>query len=133
MIKNEFQFIRQELQKTQKEMGRLLGISSRAVQSFEQGWRRIPGAAERHLLFLYSRKTDSKGKIKNCWELQGCPPEKRRKCPAWEFKAGGLCWFVTGTLCRGKPHSSWERKISGCRKCEVFLRIFPPKGPSEPG
>lgn len=35
------QSIRQDLLKTQKQITELLGISLKAVQSFEQGWRSI--------------------------------------------------------------------------------------------
>jgi hypothetical protein len=132
MTKKEFRFIRQKLQRTQKQMGDLLGLSPRGVQSFEQGWRRVPAAVGRQLLFLYSLKISSKRKIKNCWDFRRCPPEIRKTCPAWEFKAGRLCWFITGTLCRGKQFSNWDRKIFECRKCEVFQEIFPFKDTLKP-
>lgn len=41
MDKMEFSIIRRTLGKTQKEVAQLFGISLKAVQSFEQGWRRI--------------------------------------------------------------------------------------------
>jgi len=132
MTKKEFRFIRQKLQRTQKQMGDLLGLSPRGVQSFEQGWRRVPAAVGRQLLFLYSLKISSKRKIKNCWDFRRCPPEKRKICPAWEFKAGQLCWFITGTRCRGREFSNWDRKIIECRKCEVFQEIFPFKDTLKP-
>ena len=52
----EFQYLRQKLQKTQKQMAQLLGVSLKAVQSYEQGWRNIPSQVERQvLLFLAAR------------------------------------------------------------------------------
>ena len=51
MNATELQLIRQELLKTQKQMSELLGISLKAVQSFEQGWRIIPPYVERRLYF----------------------------------------------------------------------------------
>jgi DNA-binding transcriptional regulator YiaG len=51
MNPTEFQLIRKELLKTQKQMSELLGISLKAVQSFEQGWRSIPPYVERQALF----------------------------------------------------------------------------------
>ncbi len=124
MTAKEFRFIRQNLQKTQREMGALLGVSGRAVQSFEQGWRRIPAAVERQAFFLYGLKIQTTTKIKNCWEDQSCSPEKRRRCPAWELQAGGLCWFINGTLCRGNPLESWNQKMKICRRCKMFRKIF---------
>jgi DNA-binding XRE family transcriptional regulator len=125
MTQKEFRFIREELQKTQREMGLLLGLSSRGVQSFEQGWRRVPAAVERQMLFFYSLKCKRKRKIKSCWDFHRCPPEKRKVCPAWESRLGRLCWFITGTLCRGRQDLTWGRKILECRKCPVFRESFP--------
>ncbi|MCD6584665.1 MAG: helix-turn-helix domain-containing protein [Desulfobacteraceae bacterium] len=54
METQEFKNFRKKLIKTQEEMDRLLGISVKAVRSYEQGWRTIPVHAERQLLFLDS-------------------------------------------------------------------------------
>ncbi len=127
MTRKEFHFIRQKLQKTQREMGQLLGISPRAVQSFEQGWRRIPVAVERQAFFLYGLKIQSSRKIKKCWEYPMCTAKKREKCPAWELHAGNLCWFISGTSCRGVPFENWEEKMKICRRCRVFRTMIPMK------
>ncbi|MDH4317770.1 MAG: helix-turn-helix domain-containing protein, partial [Desulfobulbaceae bacterium] len=37
-----FSNARAKLGKTQKELAELLGISLKAVQSYEQGWRSVP-------------------------------------------------------------------------------------------
>ncbi|MCX5879496.1 MAG: transcriptional regulator, partial [Deltaproteobacteria bacterium] len=52
MRNSEFSRIRGYLGKTQNELAQLLGTSLKAIQSFEQGWRRIPVHAERQVLFL---------------------------------------------------------------------------------
>ncbi|MFC1935046.1 helix-turn-helix domain-containing protein [Chloroflexota bacterium] len=56
MDNSEFSQIRRSLGKTQGELARLLCVSPKAIQSFEQGWRNIPASAERQLLFLISLK-----------------------------------------------------------------------------
>jgi DNA-binding XRE family transcriptional regulator len=58
MKKSEFSIIRRHLEKTQSQMGQLLGVSSKAVQSFEQGWRKIPAHMERQALFLLPLKRE---------------------------------------------------------------------------
>ena len=64
MDKKEFSQIRRKLGKTQTQMAQLLGTSPKAIQSFEQGWRRVPVHIERQVLFLialkYSRKKNSR-------------------------------------------------------------------------
>jgi DNA-binding XRE family transcriptional regulator len=52
MDKTEFSQIRHRLGKTQAQIAQLLGVSPKAIQSFEQGWRNIPTHVERQLLFL---------------------------------------------------------------------------------
>lgn len=122
MENSEFIAIRKKLNKTQKELGELLGSSLKAISSYEQGWRSIPGHIERQLLFLYSKKIQLKDR--NCWDIIKCPVEKKENCPAWEFKAGNLCWFINGTICHQKARKSWREKITLCRKCKVLKRLI---------
>jgi DNA-binding XRE family transcriptional regulator len=62
MDKKIFAQIRAYLGKTQKQMAQLMGISNKAIESFEQGWRNITPHIERQLYFLLSRKTIMEGK-----------------------------------------------------------------------
>jgi DNA-binding XRE family transcriptional regulator len=124
MNKNEFKSFRAMLDKTQKQMAQLLGTSLKAIHSYEQGWRTIPPAVERQLYFLVSRKRNSGPKSKPCWKIKGCPPERKKQCPAFEFKGGDLCWFINGTICDGCVHGSWQDKMKICRTCEVFAETF---------
>jgi hypothetical protein len=101
-------------------LARLLGVSAKAVQSFEQGWRNIPTHAERQILFLMVMKRSPNKKSSPCWVIRKCPVETRQHCPTWEFKLGHLCWFISGTMCRGQVQGSWQKKMKTCRECEVF-------------
>ncbi|MEW6266224.1 MAG: two-CW domain-containing protein [Thermodesulfobacteriota bacterium] len=125
MDKTDFSRIRTRLGKSQKQIAQLLGLSVKAVQSFEQGWRKIPLYVERQMLFLLAMK---KGlKRKPCWDLQACPAETREKCPAWEFNSGRLCWFVNGTICQGEVLTTWQKKMELCRRCQVFRLLLQPE------
>ncbi len=126
MDNKKFLTIRRDLQKTQKEMAQLLGLSLKAVQSFEQGWRHIPVHVERQVLFLLAMKGKGQEKTRNCWEIRQCLPKQRQNCPAWEFHCGHLCWFINGTICQGLPQKNWQKKIKICQKCLVFQYIFSP-------
>lgn len=118
MDKNEFISIRKRLAKTQKELAALLGVSLKAISSYEQGWRNIPGHVERQLLYLLAKKLgDSSG---NCWDIRNCSEDVKRSCPAWEFKSGSLCWFINGTICDSDAKKTWRDKIAICRSCQVF-------------
>ncbi len=120
MENREFQSFRQRLQKTQKQLSELLGTSLKAIQSFEQGWRKVPVHIERQMLFLLALQKEKTKDAKPCWSVQNCSEETRRDCPAWEFNAGSLCWFINGTVCEGRPRTNWSSKMKVCRRCEVF-------------
>ena len=125
MESSRFKDVRARLNKTQKELAQLLGVSIKAIHSYEQDWRKIPHHVERQLLFLLSRLVmDNDTPLDKCWDILNCPDEKLKKCPAWEFKTGDLCWFINGTNCSGKAQNSWEDKMEECRACKVFNRFF---------
>ena len=124
MDKEEFSQYRNYLGKTQNELAKLLCVSQKAIQSFEQGWRKIPTSAERQLLFLLSLKKNIDRTINPCWESLNCPVEHRENCSVWELKAGDFCWFISGTYCQGKTQESWNKKIQLCRNCKVYKSIF---------
>jgi DNA-binding transcriptional regulator YiaG len=123
MESSDFLIIRKKLKKTQKEIATLLGISLKAVCSYEQGWRSIPGHVERQLLFLLFRKQKKTIEKLNCWDLKKCPEEKKMKCPAWEFDSGEFCWFINGTICECAAKKTWQEKIKVCKDCIVLKHI----------
>ena len=121
MDKKEFSQIRQHLGRTQTQMAQLLGTSPKAIQSFEQGWRRVPVHIERQVLLLIALKYSQKKMARPCWVMKGCSEKVRQQCPAWELQAGHLCWFINGTICQGKVQESWQKKMKLCRQCRVFV------------
>jgi DNA-binding XRE family transcriptional regulator len=123
MNRETFSNLRAKLGKTQKTLSGLLGVSLKAVQSYEQGWRSIPIHVERQLYFLaVSQRGDSHPKRKDCWTIKKC--ERKKECPAWEFQAGHLCWFLSGTLCACAADKNWKEKMAVCRDCEVLTSLL---------
>jgi len=112
--------------KTQRQLADLLGLSLRAVQSFEQGCRKIPVHVERQMLFLVMLARHAGKPQPACWMIRRCPAHVRKQCPAWELKAGQFCWFINGTLCRGRSQRTWKAKMEICRRCKVFLAAVGP-------
>jgi hypothetical protein len=74
MEKEEFVVVQTKLDKTQKEMSQLLGISVKAIYSYEQGWRSIPAHVERQVLFLLSRIKRRQELPQYCWVVKKRPP-----------------------------------------------------------
>jgi len=122
----EFKKLRKRLNKTQKEIAQLLGVSFKAVQNYEQGRRNIPGHVERQMFFLLSRIDGNPKGRKPCWVIKKCSSKIKKQCPAWEFQAGDLCWFVNGTICCGDDRKYWEEKMKFCRSCEVLKSFLYP-------
>ena len=124
MEKEEFIAARTKLDKTQKEMSQLLGVSVKAIYSYEQGWRSIPAHAERQVFFLLSRKRGGRKLGKPCWVIKKCAPKRRKQCPAHEYNAGRFCWLVNGTICECKAQKSWKEKMKICRECSVMQDLL---------
>lgn len=124
MDSKEFSYFRKKLKKTQKQMAQLLGVSLKAVHSYEQGWRTVPAHVERQILFLVSRLSENRKGRKSCWVVKKCPPERKKQCPAWEFQAGTLCWFISGTYCDGIVRKNWKEKMKICRSCEILTSLL---------
>lgn len=125
MDKLDFLQARKKIGKTQKHLAELLGSSIKAIHSYEQGWRSVPPHVERQLFFLLSRQRDvGKKAPRACWTIKKCPPSRKKNCPAWEFRAGRLCWFINGTICECKVQENWQEKMKICRKCEVLASLL---------
>ena len=76
------------------------------------------------MFFLVSRIAENRKRRKSCWAIKKCSPNQKAHCPAWEFKAGNLCWFINGTICEGSVQKNWKEKMKICRSCEVFPTYF---------
>ena len=118
--KKEFAMARKRLGKTQKQMANLLGTSVKTVSSYEQGWRTVPVHVERQIYFLISSKRGIAENVDPCWVVKNCPEERRKCCPAWEFNAGKLCWFISGTICECNERKNWTEKMKICKNCRVL-------------
>jgi transcriptional regulator with XRE-family HTH domain len=120
MQKDEFIKIRKKLGKTQKEVASLLGVSKKAIESYEQGLRNIPVNVERIIYFLlFKLNMDKFNDKKTCWKIKKCPPHIRENCVAWTAKEGFFCWFLTGKSCFREKQLSPESSDS-CFTCSFF-------------
>ena len=124
MDSKEFSRFRKRLNKTQKQMAQLLGVSVKAVHSYEQGWRSVPTHIERQMFFLISKIRGNPKISKSCWIIKKCPAAKKKECPAWEFRAGKLCWFINGTICDRTVYKNWKEKMKLCSSCDVLAPLL---------
>ena len=121
--------IRAELGLSQSVLASLVGVSARAIQSYEQGWRRPSEMVERSfLLLLIAFRNGNQLARARCWEAMKCVPETRDQCIAYLTSQGHLCWFLTGTMCHGQNRRCWDEKLRECLKCSFMQGLLtPPK------
>jgi len=116
--------MRARLKRTQKEIAELLGISLKAVESYEQGWRRIPANIERILYFLLFKMNQNLfNRGDRCWLDKKCPSAIRANCPTWITREGLYCWFLTGKMCRAEKKGRPVKGLS-CRGCTFFNKTL---------
>jgi len=116
--------IRKALGKSQSQMAALLGVSTRAIQSYEQGWRTPPATVLKlaaYMLYL-KRSGPVSASCPPCWEVRHCDPAERVDCFASQIGEGHCCWLVTGNACGKKTFPSWPAKLAHCRGCPVIRR-----------
>ena len=123
MEKEAFVTIRKKLGRTQKQLAELIGVSLKAIHSYEQGWRKIPLHIERQLWFLiYQKKHPNTEGVEACWERKSC--EYKDNCPAYEFQYGDMCWFVCGTKCECTKNIDVRDKMDICRNCDILKALL---------
>lgn len=121
--------MRMELGLSQTELASLVGVSTRAIQSYEQGWRRPSENVQRHLLLLLiALRRGSHLQDHQCWKSTRCPPEIRDRCIAYVTRQGHICWFLTGTICKGKRAARWAEKLRECLQCDFMQELLPAPG-----
>ena len=115
--------IRGILGRTQSELATALGVSSKAVQSYEQGWRDVPVRVMIQLLVLLALYRRQVMDDVPCWEFRKCTPAQREKCPSFTVGRGQFCWFISSGTCRPEPSGSPDVLLP-CMECPVIRRLL---------
>jgi len=120
--KETIKLIRRKIGMTQAEIAHALGVSIRAIQSYEQGWRDTPTHVLVQLLVLVAAYRTSTTKRQACWEVRGCCSESQKKCPCLHTD-GHLCWLVSGRVYAGKSQDGCHN-LSACMDCSVIQQLL---------
>ena len=105
-----------------------LGISTKAVQSYEQGWRAVPVRAIIQLLVLLALYRRRAMDDVPCWEIRDCPLENREKCASFTVGRGQFCWFIGSQECRSETVPDPD-EVLPCMQCGVVQRLL--RGPAQ--
>lgn len=115
--------IRTIMDRTQAEVASALGVSHKAIQSYEQGWRDVPIRVMIQLLVLLALHQKRTLDDVPCWEIRNCAPGKREKCTSFTVGRGQFCWFVGSANCRPTSRKN-TGPILPCMKCPVVKRLL---------
>jgi len=117
--------IRHELGLRQSDLAQLVGFSTRAIQSCEQGWRQPSPTLEKTIiLLLMTHRQGGHLSAARCWEATYCVPERCEACITHRTGQGHLCWFLHGTLCTEPRSQEWEAKRTVCLQCPFFKELL---------
>jgi len=118
--------VRRLLGTTQAELADALSLSAKAIQSYEQGWRRVPVRVMRELLVLLALNQGNGSKPAPCWKVRQCPSTVREHCPSCTIAHGQFCWFVAAKQSVARNPDA-RRDGLPCLNCPVVSRLFDPK------
>ena len=117
--------VRKILGRTQAELATALGISEKAVQSYEQGWRDVPVRVMIQLLVLVALYRKQAMDDEPCWEIRECPPEQRESCASFTVGQGQFCWFIGSKNCPPPPPPPGGLDPAlPCMDCPVVKRLL---------
>jgi DNA-binding XRE family transcriptional regulator len=120
--------IRLTLGRTQEELARALGISTKAIQSYEQGWRSVPVRLMMQLLILLALYRRQSMQDVPCWKIKRCKADLRKKCMGYTVGRGQFCWFVGVKECMPKDANP-KTDVIPCMQCAVIKRLL--RGPQK--
>ncbi len=116
--------VRDKLGLSQSQLASVLGVSPRAVQSYEQGWRKPPQPFVTQLMTVLALHAGHPDHFTPCWSLTGCQDMQLRTCRAVTVGRGSFCWLLAGRAC-GKNKA--EGRASGeipCIGCAVMTNLL---------
>jgi len=108
---------------TQNALAAMLRVSPKAVQSYEQGWRKLPWHLLSQMLVLLALRRGQALGRPPCWDVTGCSRRVNgEECPAVHIGEGRYCWLSAGPRCSRRGATAC--KAVPCETCEVITRLL---------
>jgi DNA-binding XRE family transcriptional regulator len=120
---NELKRLRTIMGWTQCQAATFLGLSKKAIESYEQGWRRIPERVLQDLLTLVAAKRRYPGSFRPCFKVLNCPDTFRDVCFCRSKMAGRFCW-LTASACCHQNHPEFGKGMTVCLRCPVVQQFL---------
>lgn len=118
-----FKQLRNSVGWTQRDAATILGVSQKAVESYDQGWRQVPDSIWRQLLTIVSVQRRYPRKHAPCWTVNHCSRSRRRACFCARTLRGHFCWLVAAkSRC-----PLWKEHLGtrSCLTCGVVKAFLP--------
>lgn len=114
---------------TQSETAYFLGVSKKAVESYEQGWRHPPQSVCKQLLTLLALQKGYPEGFRPCWEVMRCSPAVREACFCARKMRGHFCWLTCSANCH-QHLGTHDEKLTCCFHCPVVQQFCGDRKPS---
>ena len=120
---SEFKRLRGIMKWTQAEAAHFLGVSKKAVESYEQSWRTPPDTLWKEFLLIIALKRGYPDGYKRCWEVMRCSPAACESCFCARNMRGLFCWATCQATC-GRHLGGHGKKIADCLTCPVARQFL---------
>lgn len=118
-----FHRLRDTMGWSRTETAAILGLSRKAVESYELGWRKVPARVWKQALTVAAIQRKYPMGTKPCWELTRCHERVSRNCLCRKLTDGRFCW-MTVTQCCHLAHQYKAMGFENCLSCPVILQFL---------
>ncbi|MFO1522672.1 MAG: hypothetical protein U1F77_10655 [Kiritimatiellia bacterium] len=129
-----FHCLREAMGWTRQETASILGLSRKAVESYELAWRKVPDRVWKQALTVAAIQRKYPLGTQPCWELTHCRDEVRESCLCRKLTDGRFCWMTVTKCCRLSLRGE-EMGFKQCLSCPVvrqFVQVGAGPAPQSP-
>lgn len=118
-----FHRLRETMGWSRRETATILGLSRKAVESYELGWRKVPARVWKQALTLAAIQRKYPMGTKPCWELTRCHEQVSKGCLCRKLTDGRFCWMTVSQCCH-LAHLGKEMGFEHCLSCPVIRQFL---------
>lgn len=117
-----FHCLREAMGWSRVETAAILGLSRKAVESYELAWRKVPDRVWKLALTVAAIQRKYPLGTRPCWELTQCHEDVSATCLCRKLTDGRFCWMTVTKCCR-QTHRGEEMGFKQCLSCPVVRQF----------